>query len=432
MTELHVGYVLKVYPRFSETFIVNEILELERQGARVTVFSLRLPREGRFHSQLAQVAADVHYLPDLSPGEVLRRLAAAGDGGAPDRVRLGDLAWDEIAREGSRGIRHVGQALALRDLARELGVRHLHAHFGTSATTVARLASRVSGIPFSFTAHAKDIYLEANPSTLLAGHVREASFVVTVCRANRDHLQRLPAGDTPIHVIYNGLDLETFQPRPRSANGTFEILSVGRLVPKKGLDTLLRACRILSDRGLAFRCRIVGQGEEEENLRALAAELELGDRVEIPGPWPSDRVRSEMATADVFALPARVADDGNRDALPTVLLEAAALELPSVSTPVTGIPEILGDDEAGILVPVDKPEALAEALARLAEDPVLRRRLGQGGRRRALERFDVKVSVRLLLDRFRESAEAAEGEPAFPHSAPSLPEEEVSGAARLP
>jgi glycosyltransferase involved in cell wall biosynthesis len=412
--DLHVGYVLKVYPRHSETFIVNEILELERQGTRVTIFALNPPREGRFHEKLARVRADVHYLPNLTTHELLELLAAKAHELRGIRERLTHAVWQVVESGDLERMKLVAKAVALQLWLRRADVAHLHAHFATSATDVARLAAGFADLPFSFTAHAKDIYCTESAIASLRERMLAARFVVTVCDANRSHLESI-APDARVHRIYNGLDLDEFRPSSRTANAVPEILGVGRLVPKKGFDTLLAACATLSGRGVPFRCRIVGAGPEQAALEAMSGSLGLNGRVSLTGPLANERVRDLMSGADVVALPARVAGDGNRDALPTVLLEALALATPVVSTPVTGIPEIVGDGVAGELVPPDSPERLADALQRLLRDPGDRRMRGAAGRERAELLFDGRVNVGRLLQLFQGSAgvpAVASGEPA--------------------
>lgn len=407
MTPVHVGYVLKVYPRLSETFIVNELLELERQGGRVTVFSLRLPQEGRFHEKLARVAADVVYVPALTTHDLAVFATDNAAELAPARERLGNALWDIMASGDVRRVKYFSQAVALHLEAVRRGVQHLHAHFATSSTAVASLVSEFSGIPFSFTAHAKDIYLDAHDLTLLEDRLRRARFAVTVCDANLRHLRETFGDAGRVERIYNGLDIEEFRPPgEKTPNEVPEILGVGRLVPKKGFDTLLDACAVLARDGFRFRCRIVGDGTERAALEGRIRSLGLAERVQLTGALSNERVHRMISQADVMALPCRVAEDGNRDALPTVLLEALALGTPVVSTPVTGIPEILGG-EAGSLVPPDDPDALAGELRRFLGDPALRVRCGEAGRLRAGRLFDIRRNVARLHDLFRESAAAA-------------------------
>jgi len=413
MTPVHVGYVLKVYPRLSETFIVNEILELERQGARVTVFSLRLPQEGRFHEKLARVAAEVVYLPAMTTHDLAAFATDRATELAPVRARLGGALWDILASGDVRRVKHFSQAVALHVEATRRGVQHLHAHFATSSTAVAALASEFSGIPFSFTAHAKDIYLDSHDLSLLEDRLRRARFCVTVCDANLRHLRETFGDAGRVERIYNGLDLGELDAArrpipdgngaPPGSDPVPTVLGVGRLVPKKGFDTLLDACSLLVRDRVPFRCRIVGDGAERAALEDQVRSLGLESHVELTGALPNGRVHRMIAEADVMALPCRVADDGNRDALPTVLLESLALGTPAISTPVTGIPEILGDG-AGALVPPDDPTALAAELQRFLGDPALRRACGDAGRARVERLFDVRRNVAQLHELFRASA----------------------------
>jgi glycosyltransferase involved in cell wall biosynthesis len=306
-------------------------------------------------------------------------------------------------------VKLVGKAIDVAEDAQARGIDHLHAHFATSSADVARGASRLSGIPYSVTAHAKDIYLDAHDPARLRSRLRDGAFVVTVCDANREWIESVGGEGTRVARIYNGLDLEEFSPRDRRPNGTFRILGVGRLVPKKGFDTLVRSCAALARRGIPFECRIAGDGEERDALHRLVAGEGMESHVRFLGPLPNERVREEMHAADVMALPCRIADDGNRDALPTVLLEALALELPFVSTPVTGIPEIAGNEEGGLLVPPDDPDALTEALVALHADPARRQALGRAGRQRAVALFDGRRSAADLLSLFRNERTAPGG-----------------------
>ena len=391
---LRVGYVVKRYPRFSETFIVSEILAQEAAGHVVEVFSLYPPNDTHFQDSLASVRAPVTYLPadGVRAIEFWTGVQRAADV-MPGVCAALDAARGEQARD-------VYQALLL---AREVHLRHighLHAHFGTVTTAVARLAARFAGVPYSFTAHAKDIFhASVNPDELRRKLV-DAAAVVTVSDYNVMHLCRT-YGTAATHVrrIYNGLDLDQLQatsPRGRSAR----IVAVGRLIEKKGFSDLVEACRILSDRNCAFECAIIGTGPLEASLRAQIDALRLTDRVELLGPRPRSEVLRCMRSAAVFAAPCVVGIDGDRDGLPTVLLEAMAVGTPCVATDVTGIPEAIHDGETGFVVPQHDPVALAAAIERLLKDPLLRAEIARRARRLVETHFDVRRNAVELRELF--------------------------------
>ncbi len=386
---MHVGYVLKKFPRLSETFILGEILELERQGIEVTVFSLHRPDDGVFHAALAELGKPVVYLNLLKGAEFCALLAPEARRLAERAAEVGRLAARALSfgRLDVAQILNWGAQVALE--AERRGIERLHAHFATIATQVARAAKAFTGIPFSFTCHAKDIYRE----TVLPEQFRElagaADFVVTVCDANRRWIQeKLGCGEgTDVRRLYNGIDLESFDPKARRERARPLILGVGRLVEKKGFADLIEAGRLLFAEGRDFDLWIAGDGDQRAVLEARIAELGRPE-IRLLGPQPVEEVRALMAEATVLALPCVVGEDGNRDALPTVLLEALALGLPAVSCPVAGVPEILDGGRAGVLVPEHDPAALARALGALLDDPECRRALAEAGRKRAEELFD--------------------------------------------
>lgn len=385
-----VGYVMKRYPRFSETFVVNEILAHEAAGQQIEIFALRGVAETHFQDIIGRVRAPVTRIPEQFRGaDTLWRLIAEAQAELPG-------SWDALRDMGAMEGRDVAQAIILALAAKRRGVAHLHAHFGTVATSVARIAAALAGIGYSFTAHAKDIYYDYDEPQHLDLKMRDATDIVTVSDYNLDHLaRRFPADAPRITRIYNGLDLDRFAhaaPRP----GAGHVLAVGRLVEKKGFHILIEAIRLLHGAGRPVTCRIVGQGEEQENLAFQIADAGLSQAVELVGPMAQDAVMAQMREAAVLACPCVVGGDGNRDGLPTVLLEAMALGLPCVSTDVTGIPELVRDGQTGLLVPEGDPEALADALARMLDDAALRDRLSHGARALIEADYDVTRSAEAL------------------------------------
>ncbi len=360
---MKVGYVLKCYPRLSQTFILNEILAHERAGLDLEIFSLQPPRDEPRHASVARVRAPVSYLP---PGEEAAPADPSGEPGAAAQ-----------------------QARVLARLVGARGITHLHAHFGNVATSVARLAAGIAGIPYSFTAHARDIFHQKVVPQQLRRKLAEARAVVTVSEFNLAYLrQHYGADASGVRRIYNGLDLDDFayaEPaeRPR------RVIAVGRLVEKKGFPDLVEACRILKRRGRDFHCTLVGDGPQEAQLRSQVAAAGLDACVELIGLRRQDEVKRLVQAAAVLAAPCVVGEDGDQDGLPTVLLEAMALGTPCVTTDVTGIPEVLGDGASGLMVPQHAPRALADALERLLDDRSLRIALARSARALMASEFDI-------------------------------------------
>jgi len=391
-----IAYVLKVFPRLSETFVINEIRELERQGVAVHVFSLHAPPAAVPHRLLHALEAPIVQVDALErpSHEQLQRATAL----LTERIAEGhDLAERLFPKS------YVRLAVQLARFV-ETGFGRLHAHFASRAGHVAMLASTLLGIPYSFTAHAKDIYHEEVDQEVLRVKMRLATLVVTVSDFNRQTLLRMGSGipglERKIVRDYNGVDLALFHPARAEDRLPGRILAVGRLVEKKGFPVLIQACDQLARQGLPFTCDLIGSGDQEPALRALVRERRLDDAVRLRGAVPVEQVAVEMRTASVVVLPCVVAADGNVDALPTVLLEAMACGLPVVSTALSGIPEIVADGETGYLVPPGDPARLAAVMAPVLEDRALAERLGRAGRERAADRFDLRTNVARLRDWF--------------------------------
>lgn len=395
-----IGYVLKVFPRLSETFVLNEILTLEELGFPITVFTLRPPKEETRHEQFARLRAEIIPVPRFTFGSFRRYLQENTREVGPYRGRFHEAIRALAESASDFSLEPFAESIFVAVEARRRGIDRLHAHFATIATNVSMLANRLAGIPYTFTAHAKDIYRHTVDPAAFATKVRHADRVITVCDANHAFLdERLsPALRRKVVTLYNGVDVRSFTPADRaSRNGAVPlVLGVGRLVEKKGFADLVEACRILRDRGIPFRARIVGEGEERPALRERIRAHGLGRVVNLAGPRSSGEVREMLRRARAVALPCLVGKDGNRDALPTVLLEAAATGIPSVSTRVAGVPEIIDHGRTGFVVPQHRPRSVAAALARLLVDPARAARMGEAARTRALERFDIRTNVTRL------------------------------------
>ncbi len=405
-----IAYLLKKFPRLSETFVLNEMLGQEALGAELHVFSRRTPDDEPRHAQLDRLRARIEILPDsrgldpwgvlfdrvLEPVQLLERVRCAHE-------RYSNL---ELERLGPL----LGEALWLLRRTRELGIEHVHAHFATDSALVAMLLHALGGPGYSLTAHAKDIYRTSVSARQLKALIEASRFTVTVCDANVRQLESLVDARAARRVrrLYNGVDLEGFAASVSGAREPRTVLSIGRLVEKKGFDTLLEALALLAQRDARVRLEVIGDGEESARLVERSCVLGLEGRVSWLGALPQERVREALARATLFALSCKVGDDGNRDALPTVLLEAQAAGVPCVSTPVGGIEEILDFGRAGVLTPIGDAAALAAALERLLEREDERERLAAAGRARAEECFDLQQQARVLHGWFLEAV-AVEG-----------------------
>jgi glycosyltransferase involved in cell wall biosynthesis len=411
-----VAYVLKGFPRLSEMFIASEIYRLEQAGLRLKLYVIKPADEKTHHEVVDRIKARPEYLPPTTsvsatalarwlkqnltqflpglgriflrfPMGTMRALLSA----SAQAIRARDSFWSAPRKI---YLKEFLQASALADrLLKGTDVRHLHAHFCHGAATVAWLASQITGLPFSFTAHAKDIYCETlNPAGLLRRKMKAAAFVVTCTKANQQYLRQI--SNTKVHCIYHGLNTEFCRLLAEPAeeptrNGFLRVLSVGRLVPKKGFDVLIDACVLLRDLAVPFSTVIIGeQGEHENDIRRRIAEHNLDCYVQLHGPVTQRELFAEYRRSSVFCLPCRVLDNGDRDGIPNVLMEAMASGLPIISTTVSGIPEIVTNGVNGLLVPPDDPASLANALLSLRRDPRLGQQLSSEASRTVREEFD--------------------------------------------
>jgi len=400
-----VAFVLKGYPRLSETFIAQEIRALEEMGLDIRIVSLRHPTDPATHPVHREIRAPVLYLPEYlyqEPKRVLRAWRIARrlpDYRAARRVWLKDLARDVTPNR----IRRFGQAVVLAAEAPET-ITRFHAHFMHTPGSVARYAAIMRGRPFSMSAHAKDIW--TIPTWEKEEKLADADWAVTCTAGHCEHLADL-AGTNKVALSYHGLNLDRFSPRPgartdKDGRDTFNpiiILSVGRAVEKKGYDVLLRAlARIPST--VHWRFIHVGGGALATKLHSLAKDLHIGDRVDFRGALAQESVLELYREADLFVLASRVADSGDRDGLPNVLMEAQSQGLACIATDTAAIPELIIDRETGRLVPPDHPQALADAIVELCGDPALRAQLGAAGERRVREQFGMGTGLAVLAARF--------------------------------
>jgi glycosyltransferase involved in cell wall biosynthesis len=395
MTAPVLGMVLKGYPRISETFISNEILLLERLGLKIRIFSMRHPREPFFHESIREIQARVDYLPTELFLEFPRLLMPAAMLGVrqpgPFLAAL-KKAGQRFSRTRNLGtLKHLlqGAFIVNQYLRHSPEVTHLHAHFAHSPSSVAMFASMLSGLQFSFTAHAKDIYT-SDPEQIRE-KINLASHVVTCTRYNKKYLQSLVNNTfTPVYCVYHGIDLRLFRAVPgrRKPRQPYRILTVARLTAKKGIDTVLKALTLLRDRDIDFEYTLIGDGEDRDTILEMMLTSGLRNHCRWLGTIPHDRVIREFQQADLFVLGCRVAPNGDRDGIPNVLVESLAMGLPAAGTSISALPEILRHEKTGLHTPPGNPEALAESMLRLLSDESLRENVISQGRELVRSDFD--------------------------------------------
>ncbi len=421
-----IAYIIKGYPRNSEAFITNEIALLKSKGLSIHIFSVKKPPLTQDASVSHAISTDVTYLPEVQSLTTMPFFSWL-------RQTLPSFTQSHFSLFGQRPMAYLTtlwqallmclhyrtglflkpkfiffkeflQAGFIADQTLKSGqYDQFHAHFCHGATTIALLASRMTGIPYSFTAHAKDIYLPTlNPKDLLQKKMRHATFIATCTEANRAHLQEVcPNAAKKVYRIYHGVNTKNFVPHHMGNRNVPLILSVGRHVKKKGFTYLIRACGILRDRGHQFQCMILGESDEETSqIRQFIRSLDLETIIRLEPGVSQEELRHIYHRATIFALACHIVDNGDRDGIPNVLAEAMAAEIPVVSTSISGIPELINHKQNGLLVPQKNPDVLANALEELLMNPVLRTILAKAGRERILQIFDAQSNIEDLAHLF--------------------------------
>ncbi len=395
-------YLIGTYPLLTTTFIDREIRLLRQRGMQVQVVSIRQPKRPLSPEQEA-LATDVLYLLPVSPLKLVASFLWAG-------VLRPFTTWRTLfylltrdhptLKARLKTVLHFGTGVYAAFLLRNQPGTHLHAHFVDRAATAAIVVSRLLNRPYSVTAHANDIYVDP---VLLPEKLGEAKFVATCTQYNETHLANLNGNGLQhkLHCIYHGLEIEKYQPpEGKRPSTTPLLLAVGQLKEKKGFPYLLTACRKLKDQGYHFQCHIVGEGPDRQALTHQIQQLGLDEMVTLCGALPHQEVIDKYRQADIFVLPCVTGQDGDRDGIPNVILEAMAMELPVVSTRHSGIPEVVVNGVNGLLVPPADDAALAQALAKLLDDGNGRSQLGQRGRQTVIESFSVEKNVDRLREQF--------------------------------
>ena len=401
-----VAVFLKGYPRLSETFIAQEILNLQKAGLTLQLVSLRHPTDTKRHPVHEEITASVNYLPEYIHHEPARCWKAWRKVRTQPGYRRARSIWlKDLTRDKTRNrIRRFVQSLvAAAELDED--VTWLYGHFIHTPGSVTRYTAIIRELPFSISAHAKDIW--TSPDWELSEKLDDADWTVTCTRGGADHLSSLARSPASVCLLYHGLDLERFEaPSAEQVSSDRDgsnpehpvrFLSVGRAVEKKGLDTLLNAFARLPPE-LNWRWTHIAGGPLLKQLKEQANQLGLSDKVEFLGSQAQSRVLQAYRESDLFVLPCRIAADGDRDGLPNVIVEAQSQQLPVVSTPISGIPELIENGKNGVLVEPDNPQQLADALFELSEQPNRRLDMGRRGMQIVHDKFNAANEITQLLD----------------------------------
>jgi glycosyltransferase involved in cell wall biosynthesis len=403
---MKIAYIMSRFPNLTETFVLYEIVALDRRGVATAVYPLLRMRQRVIHPDVESLAGRVHHHPFLSAAILrsnwhwLRRRP-----GAYCRVLREVLGgtWGSLNFfVGALGIFPKAVHFA-REMEAE-GVTHVHAHFSNHPAVAALIVHRLTGIPFSFTAHGHDIHVERR---MLAEKIAAAEFAVMISEYNKrlvvEECDGVDGGK--LHVIHCGADTERFAPRDsRAPGGRFALVCVGSFIEVKGHAYLIEACRVLEERGVRIHCHLIGDGPGRKELARQIAESGLDEAVVMHGALPRPAVAELIAACDVIVQPSAPTARGAREGIPVSLMEGMASGLPVVASRLSGIPELVEDGRTGILVPPRDAGALAGALERLFEDPALRRQLGRAGRQKVLDDFDLDRNAGRLVALVEEAA----------------------------
>lgn len=429
------GFILKGYPRISETFISNEIKLLEEQGFTIHIFSMRKPREKFSHNSVKKIHAKVSYMPEsmligfprLLWNTVACALVRPKTFAKTFKLFLARAAGTDKLHT---WVKHFMQGCFVANKVTDHNITHLHSHFVHTPTTVAMYASKLTGLPFSFTAHAKDIYTQ-RPERI-AEKMQHATFAVTCTRYNQHNLEaiartytapdappdyalapitdgspvRTPQpGYCPIHTVYHGIDLSLFSTTKQgiTTQPPYAILTVARLVEKKGLTTIIEALRLLVLRNIPFNYTLIGEGPLLPELKKEIYNSGLDDFVRLTGTLSHEEVLQHYRRADVFVLGCTTAKNGDRDGIPNVLAEAMAMGVPVIATHLSGIPELVKHKQSGFLVPCNDAEKLADATERILTDEALRQQIITEAERKVHEVFNNRQLIQQLSDIYEQN-----------------------------
>lgn len=393
-----IAYIISRFPKLTETFILREMIELKNQGQNIIIFPLIKEKHSVYHNEVSQLKTNTYFTPFIS----LQILSANFYYIANYPSKYIRTLWTILKGNFGCANLFIGaivffpKSVYIARLSKEYGIRHIHAHYATHPALAALVISELTGITFSFTAHAHDIFVHKN---MLDEKINRAQFVVTISQFNKNYLLKL-FPDTPpdkIKIVDYGIELDRYQSDYSSnKRKNFSILCVASLQPYKGLQYLIKACFLLKKRIGPFVCNIIGEGKQKKYLDTLISDLDLEDCVHLLGGKRQDVVTELMKEYDIFVLPSIIADNGQMEGKPNALIEAMACGLPVVSTNISGIPELVEDGVTGLLVSPREERALADAIVKLNRNETLRKDMGKRGRERVATGFEIKTNVEKL------------------------------------
>jgi glycosyltransferase involved in cell wall biosynthesis len=398
-----IAHLAQEFPSLTMTFVYREVMALREMGVNIETFSIWKPSREKVSREARHLMDTTFY---IFPLDWFKFLKAQLYFLVTRPIKYVSTFFYVLTRPGMkfshrrRTFFQFFYAIYMAAEIKKRGIQHIHAHFALNAATVAMVIGRLLGITYSSTAHANDIF--ADP-VLLEEKLKNAKFTITISEYNRQYLQQFVSADK-IYIVHYGLDLNQFVPLSKRTDGNVPVIfSIGRLVEKKGFSYLIQACQILAERGYNFTCEIVGEGPQRNILQKMIADANLEGRVSLEGTVLQEELVEYWRKATVFALPCVIGEDGDRDGMPNVLIEAMALQVPVVSTALVGIPEFIQPGYSGFLAPPGDAQALANLLGQLLDAPALREQMGRNARIAAEQTFDLQRNASQILDIYKQN-----------------------------
>ncbi len=398
MNQVRLAYVMSRFPHLPETFILREMIELRRRGWDIVVYPLILQKQTVRHGDVESLLNVTKNVPYLSPKVIGANFRALFRNPIKYLATLSLALYKNFSSPKFllKALVLFPKSVALAEIMQKDGIEHLHAHYATHPALTAWIINRFSGIPYSITAHAHDLYVE---QPMLDIKVRDAAFVVTISEFNRNFICKTVGewARAKLFVIHCGIRPEDYSTvKIKKSRNHFQIISIGSLQPYKGHHVLIGACALLRDRGLEFSCKIIGGGELMKKLNQQISSLKLNGVVELLGPLPQETVATVLPGADCYVQPSVITSSGKMEGIPVALMEALACSLPVIATSISGVPELVQPGVTGILVEPGDEVSLANAIEKIYSDPENAKRMAIAGRELVLSEFTIKANIEKL------------------------------------